>query len=307
MVVSPTSSSPLRRIASTTRSPLSVVIPGNIVAPIRPDRGGTRTSASPEPLLTNSAGSWLRAYSSTRVCARLPRSRAIDFGWRAGSSRSPRRTTIAIVPARSGSPTSAKEKKPNRPTPASSADCETITFTGEPVSVRSDPACAPNASGSRSCEGDIRSRAAVTAITGRSAATDPLTLISAVSTATVSIISAIRRVRDAPAPAMSCCPAHAVTPVESSASLTTKSDAMKITVGSPNPPSAWSIVSTPVAQSDKATPNATTPMGSRSQAKTATVTARTTNVIVESLTRRSPGVRPQPDTLVTPAPPRSRA
>ena len=83
---------------------------------------------------------------------------------------------------------------------------------------------------------------------------------------------------------------EAVTPVESSASLTTKREAMKITVGSPNPASAWSTVSTPVAQSDSATPNATTPIGSRSQTNTATVTARMRNVIVESLMSGADGV-----------------
>ena len=61
-----------------------------------------------------------------------------------------------------------------------------------------------------------------------------------------------------PRRAISCWPAQAVTPVASSASLTTKSDAMKITVGSPKPPSACSRSRTPVAQSDSATPIATT-------------------------------------------------
>ena len=58
---------------------------------------------------------------------------------------------------------------------------------------------------------------------------------------------------------------------------------MKITVGSPNPPSAWSRPSTPVAHSDSATPNATTPIGNRSQTKTTTVAPRIRNVMVESL------------------------
>ena len=62
-----------------------------------------------------------------------------------------------------------------------------------------------------------------------------------------------------------CCPAQAVTPVASSASLTTKSDAMKITVGSPNPASDWSSSSTPVAHNESATPTATTATGSRSR------------------------------------------
>ena len=45
-----------------------------------------------------------------------------------------------------------------------------------------------------------------------------------------------------------------MTPVESSPSLTTKSDAMKITVGSPKPASDCSRSRTPVAQSESATP-----------------------------------------------------
>ena len=54
-------------------------------------------------------------------------------------------------------------------------------FTGVPVSASSEPACAPNASGSSSCDGERPSRTAVTATTGSSAATAPLTLISAVT------------------------------------------------------------------------------------------------------------------------------
>ena len=158
-------------------------------------------------------------------------------------------------------PTSANSKKPNRPTPASSAYSETITLTGDPVSATSEPACAPNASGMRIWDGDMRRRTAITATTGSSAATAPFTLISAVSTATSSIIRTIRRVRLSPARAISSCPAQAVTPVASSPSLTTNSDAMKITVGSPKPPSACSRSRTPVAQSESATPNATTPTG----------------------------------------------
>ena len=67
-------------------------------------------------------------------------------------------TTIAIVPIRRGTPTRANSRKPNRPTPASSAASETITLTGDPVSATSEPAWAPNASGIRSCDGDMRRR-----------------------------------------------------------------------------------------------------------------------------------------------------
>ena len=41
-----------------------------------------------------------------------------------------------------------------------------------------------------------------------------------------------------PAAATSRCPAHVVTPVASSASLTMNSEAMKMTVGSPKPANA---------------------------------------------------------------------
>lgn len=58
---------------------------------------------------------------------------------------------------------------------------------------------------------------------------------------------------------------------------------MKITVGSPNPPRDCSRSSTPVAQSESATPSATTPTGSLSQMNTATVAPRMRNVIVWSL------------------------
>ena len=168
------------------------------------------------------------------------KSGAIVRGVRCGSSRSPASTTIAIVPITSGAPTSANAKKPNDPTPASPAASDTITFTGVPVSASSDPACAPKATGINSCDGDRPRRTAVTTATGTSAATAPLTLISIVRAATSSIVRTTSRVRLSPARAMSCCPAHAVTPDASSPSLTTNSDAMKITVGSPKPSNAWS-------------------------------------------------------------------
>ena len=75
----------------------------------------------------------------------------------------------------------------------------------------------------------------MTTTTGSSAATAPLTLMSAVSAATMSIISTISRVRPSPAQAMSRWPTHVVTPVASSPSLTTNRDAMNRTVGSPKP------------------------------------------------------------------------
>ena len=59
-----------------------------------------------------------------------------------------------------------------------------MMFTGVPVSASIDPACAENASGISICDGDRAARVATTTTTGMSAATAPLTLISAVSPAT---------------------------------------------------------------------------------------------------------------------------
>ena len=74
----------------------------------------------------------------------------------------------------------------------------------------------------------------MTTTTGSSAAMAPLRLMMAVSKAPRLIISTSRRVRlSAPAFPISNCPAHAVTPVFSSADDTTKSVAMNITAGSP--------------------------------------------------------------------------
>ena len=79
----------------------------------------------------------------------------------------------------------------------------------------------------------------MTTTTGSSAATAPLTLISAVSSATRLIVSTSRRVRlSSPAPRIRSCPAQAVTPVTSSPELTMKREAMKMTAGSPKPPRA---------------------------------------------------------------------
>jgi hypothetical protein len=76
---------------------------------------------------------------------------------------------------------------------------DAMTLTGEPVSASSDPARAPKASGSSKCEAGSSSRTAVTTITGRRAATAPLTLISAVTSATSTSIATSRRVRLPPA------------------------------------------------------------------------------------------------------------
>ena len=125
-----------------------------------------------------------------------------------------------------------------------------------------------------SCEELRLSRTAMTTTTGSRAATAPLTLISAVSSATRLIVRTSRRVRlSSPAPRIRSWPAQAVTPVTSSPELTTKSDAMKMTAGSPKPPSAWPIVRTPVAHSASAVAMATTTTGSLFQTNRTTATA----------------------------------
>ena len=142
-------------------------------------------------------------------------------------------TTIpAIV---SGRPATAKSKNPNSPPAARAASLAIRTLTGVPVSARSEPEWPLNASGISRSEGRRRSRIAITTVTGISAATEPLTVTSADSTAHSA--SSSTTTFDAPDPdAVSRrCPAHVVTPVASRPSLTTNSDATKTTVGSPKP------------------------------------------------------------------------
>ena len=91
---------------------------------------------------------------------------------------------MAMVPTSSGMPTSVNSKKPNGRPPASTAASDTMMFTGVPVSASIEPACAENASGMSICDGGAPTRTATTTTTGISAATAPLTLMSAVSTAT---------------------------------------------------------------------------------------------------------------------------
>jgi hypothetical protein len=95
-------------------------------------------------------------------------------------------------------------------------------------------------------EGVIFARAATTTTRGRSAATEPFTLITAVTTATRTPIVSSRGARRTPARLITCWPAQATMPVDSSDSLTTNNEAMNSTVGSPNPASACGRASTPV-------------------------------------------------------------
>ena len=66
---------------------------------------------------------------------------------------------------------------------------ETVTaFTGVPVSASIEPACAEKTSGMSNCDEFRLRRTAMTTTTGSKAATAPLTLISAVSSATRLIV-----------------------------------------------------------------------------------------------------------------------
>ena len=103
---------------ATTRSPLSVTMPGNTVSPISPDRGGTTTSATPDC----AADERRPGSSSKRVLlderrAKSLKSRFMARGFRVGGSRSPKRTTIAIVPASSGMPDERELEEPEPPHP----------------------------------------------------------------------------------------------------------------------------------------------------------------------------------------------
>ena len=161
--------------ASTTRSPLSVTMPGKTRLPMSAERGGITTSATPARRVTSASGGCSSSYWRTSVRACPLKSAPIVRAVRDGRSRSPSSATIAIVPTTSGTPTSANSKKPKRPTPASAPASDTTTFTGVLVSASSEPACAPKASGSSSCDGGRPSRTAITTTTGTSAATAPLT------------------------------------------------------------------------------------------------------------------------------------
>ena len=131
-------------------------------------------------------------------------------------------------------------------------------------------------------------RVAVTTMTGSSAATAALTVTMAVRAAQTSIIRMTSFVRLVPARSISCWPAHAVTPVESSASLTTNRAAMKMTVWSPNPARLCSRVRTPVAHSTRVAPMATTSTGRRPHTNRTTIAAMTAKVIPMSLIRSAP-------------------
>ena len=241
------------------------------------------TSVIPVVAPTSSAvaGSW---YWRRSTFASADASEVSAVGARVGSTRLPSSTMIRSVPTSRGSPASPNSKKPNERPPASAAASLTMMFTGVPVSASIEPAWALNASGMSIWLGAIRARTATTTTTGISAATAPFTLISAVSTATSNPTTTSSVVRFVPPRLITCWPAHAVTPVASSDSLTMKRAAMKITVGSPKPASAWLSVSTPVAQSRIATPSATTPIDTLFETKAMIASRRMRKVMATGVT-----------------------
>lgn len=114
---------------------------------------------------------------------------------REGSSRPPKQATITMVPRTSGPPVSANSKNPNGRPVASAAASLMMMFTGVPVSASIDPPWAAKASGMSSWLGASPARTATTTTTGISAATAPLMLISAESTATSRLITTISGAR----------------------------------------------------------------------------------------------------------------
>ncbi len=184
---------------------------------------------------------------------------------RVGIRRGPRSTQTAIVAITSGMPTAAKEKKPNPPVPVSAAASDTITLTGLPVRVSSAPARAVNASGMSTADGGRLVRAAMATSIVSSAGAGPLGVIRAEVTADSASAATSNRVGPGPVRRMRRSPAQAVRPALSSASLTTNSDAMNATIGSPNPATTRSAGSTPLAYRASMEMIATASTGSRLQ------------------------------------------
>lgn len=269
-------------------------MPGNRRVPISSERGGMTTSAKPVRGLTSRVDSG-RSYWARSASTWLPTSGGITCGDRCGSSRFPNSTMIASVPTSSGSPARPNSKNVNGRAPASAAASLTMMLTGVPVRASKEPACAEKASGISIWLGGIPTRTAATTTIGMSAATAPLTLINAVSPATNRQMSNSSRTRDVPPRLTTCWPAHAVTPVESSASETTKRLAMKMTVGSPNPASAWGRLSSPVAHSETATPRATIPIGTRLDMNATTASARMVSTIATGVTQALYATRFDPE------------
>ena len=110
---------------------------------------------------------------------------------------------MANVPTTRGTPASANSKNPKRPSPAAADASDTRTFTGDPVSASMEPELPAKASGIASCDGDCPLRIAMATVMGRSAATEPLSVMSAVRTALIAIVNTSKRLGSSPTCAMS--------------------------------------------------------------------------------------------------------
>jgi len=122
-------------------------------------------------------------------------------------------------------------------------------FDGVPVSVNSPPVLVAKARGMRKCDGTSPSRHTAETTAGSSVATVPVLLMKADRAAAPSMTTISSR-RLLPAVARSITlPNQAVTPVRDSPSLTTNRAAMRMTVESLKPASAWGVVRMPARKS----------------------------------------------------------
>ena len=185
-----------------------------------------------------------------------------------GSRRSPKSTTIAIVPTRSGTPTSANSKKPKPP------DARVVGGVGDDDvdgRCRSARAASPRGrrtrAACRSCDGERPSRTASTTTTGSERGDRAVDVISAVRSATSSSMQ-----HEQPRPAVAGRgdqllpgPGRDARGVEPLADDEQRGDEEHGRVAEAR--ERLLEPSTPVAQSVSATPIATIATGMRSQTK----------------------------------------
>ena len=233
------SSSPLRCTARTTRSPLSVTMPGKTrLADRAPSAAGSRPRRRPSCAREQRAAVVVELVlvdQRARVVAEVARDRRAACAAAAAARRRARRS-------RSSRRRAARRRARTRssrscPTPGVVRGLGDDHVHGRP-GEREQRA---GVRGERERQQQLRRRAAAAGppsrpTTGSSAATAPLTLISAVSSATSSIMRTISRVRLSPDARDQLLPGprrHARS--RRAPSLTTNSEAMKSTVGSPKP------------------------------------------------------------------------
>ena len=165
------------------RSPLSVIMPGKtrLAGELRARRDHDLGDArAPRHQRVRGVVELVLLDQRARVAAEVAaRSSA---GARSGSSRSPKSTTIAIMPSDSGRPTSANSKNPKCPTPASSRRLGDDHVDRRPGQRQQRAGVRAERQRQQQLRRRAPGRTAITTATGTSAATAPLTLISAVST-----------------------------------------------------------------------------------------------------------------------------